>query len=122
LRAAHFCTQFEPEGFRRITYLSTGGRDGPDTTTIIAIRRVYPVGVLSNRQLASSIGDMGDGRHGQNGSILIRKPSYTCFALVAGDLVGRARPFDDPLRQGWSLALWVRRGDEDKCGHAMAFS
>ena len=47
------------------------------------------------------------------------KPSYL-FALVAGDLVAVEDRFTTRSGKEVALAIWVRRGDEDKCGHAMA--
>jgi aminopeptidase N len=113
----NFCTQCEPEGFRRITYFL----DRPDvmaryTVTIRADKARFPV-LLSNGNPAGG-GDLPDGRHWGRWIDPHPKPSYL-FALVAGDLV----PFEDRFttRSGRvvPLAIWVRRGDEDKCGHAM---
>ncbi|HWE75774.1 MAG TPA: aminopeptidase N [Stellaceae bacterium] len=113
----NFCTQCEPEGFRRITYFL----DRPDvmarfTTTIVADRTRYPV-LLSNGNPADR-GDSSNGRHWAKWVDPFPKPSYL-FALVAGDLV----PFRDSYKTSTGktvpLAIWVRRGDEDKCAHAM---
>ena len=57
-----FCTQCEPEGFRRITFFP----DRPDilaiyTTTLIANKRDYPI-LLSNGNLQDA-GDLDDERH-----------------------------------------------------------
>src|SRR4029077_17148369 len=41
------------------------------------------------------------------------------FALVAGDLVAFRDEFTTRSGRSVPLAIWVRRGDEDKCGHAM---
>jgi aminopeptidase N len=114
----NFCTQCEPEGFRRITYFL----DRPDvmaryTTTILADKARYPV-LLSNGNPVDR-GDSAGGRHWAKWVDPHPKPSYL-FALVAGTLV----PFRDSFttRSGKTvpLAIWVRQGDEDKCGHAMA--
>ena len=113
----NFCTQCEPEGFRRITYFL----DRPDvmarfTTTILADKARYPV-LLSNGNPADQ-GESSNGRHWAKWVDPFPKPSYL-FALVAGDLV----PFRDSYRTSTGktvpLAIWVRRGDEDKCAHAM---
>src|SRR5579864_805678 len=118
ISGGNFCTQCEPEGFRRITYFL----DRPDvmaryTVTIRAEKARFPV-LLSNGNPAEK-GDLPGGRHWAKWVDPHPKPSYL-FALVAGDLV----PFDDRFttRSGRvvPLAIWVRRGDEDKCGHAMA--
>jgi aminopeptidase N len=113
----NFCTQCEPEGFRRITYFL----DRPDvmarfTTTIVADKTRYPV-LLSNGN-PTDRGESSNGRHWAKWVDPFPKPSYL-FALVAGDLV----PFRDSYKTSTGktvpLAIWVRRGDEDKCAHAM---
>ena len=112
----NFCTQCEAEGFRRITYF-------PDRPDVMArytrddrapTRRAVPV-LLSNGNPAGG-GDAGRRPAlGDAGSIRIPKPSYL-FALVAGDLVAVRGQLHHPLRAATcELAIWVRRGDEDKC-------
>ncbi|HWD60258.1 MAG TPA: M1 family aminopeptidase, partial [Stellaceae bacterium] len=114
----NFCTQCEAEGFRRITWFL----DRPDVSAkyrvrVTADKARYPV-LLSNGNPAES-GDLPGGRHFAIWVDPHPKPSYL-FALVAGKLV----PFRDQFttRSGKTvpLAIWVRRGDEDKCAHAMA--
>jgi aminopeptidase N len=114
----NFCTQCEPEGFRRITYFI----DRPDvtaryTTTIVADKRHCPV-LLSNGNPSGS-GDVENGRHWAKWVDPHPKPSYL-FALVAGDLVAVRDRFTTKSGHQVALAIWVRRGDEDKCAHAMA--
>lgn len=114
----NFCTQCEAEGFRRITYFL----DRPDvmtrfTTTIHADKALYPV-LLSNGNPAAQ-GEGDDGRHWARWVDPHPKPSYL-FALVAGDLTAVRDQFVTLSGRAVSLAIWVRRGDEDKCGHAMA--
>jgi aminopeptidase N len=122
LSGGNFCTQCEPEGFRRITYFL----DRPDVmarygVTIRADKARYPV-LLSNGNPAGS-GDLLDGepagRHWAKWVDPHPKPSYL-FALVAGDLVAVRDRFITRSGREVALAIWVRRGDEDKCGHAMA--
>src|SRR5215469_9670904 len=118
MSGGNFCTQCEPEGFRRITYFI----DRPDvtaryTTTIIADKTSFPV-LLSNGNPVES-GELGDGRHWTKWVDPHPKPSYL-FALVAGDLVAVSDRFTTRSGKEVALAIWVRRGDEDKCGHAMA--
>src|SRR5229473_3913113 len=89
ISGGNFCTQCEPEGFRRITYFL----DRPDvmaryTVTIRADKARFPV-LLSNGNPAGG-GDLPDGRHWAKWIDPHPKPSYL-FALVAGDLV----PFRD---------------------------
>jgi aminopeptidase N len=114
----NFCTQCEPEGFRRITWFP----DRPDVmarygVTIRADKARYPV-LLSNGNPTGG-GDLPDGRHWARWDDPHPKPSYL-FALVAGDLVAVEDSFTTRTGRVVKLAIWVRRGDEDKCGHAMA--
>ena len=118
MSGGNFCTQCEPEGFRRITYFV----DRPDimaryTTTIVAEKARFPV-LLSNGNPVES-GEAGDGRHWAKWVDPHPKPSYL-FALVAGDLVAVPDRFTTRSGKEVALAIWVRRGDDDKCGHAMA--
>jgi aminopeptidase N len=114
----NFCTQCEPEGFRRITYFI----DRPDvmaryTTTILADKARYPV-LLSNGNPVDQ-GESTGGRHWAKWDDPFPKPAYL-FALVAGDLVPFRDSFTTSSGKTVPLAIWVRRGDEDKCAHAMA--
>jgi aminopeptidase N len=114
----NFCTQCEAEGFRRITYFI----DRPDvmaryTTTITAEKQRYPV-LLANGNPVER-GDLDSRRHWAKWVDPHPKPSYL-FALVAGDLVAVEDRFTTSSGKEVALAIWVRRGDEDKCAHAMA--
>ena len=118
MSGGNFCTQCEPEGFRRITYFV----DRPDvmarySTTIIADKGRFPV-LLSNGNPVER-GEIDDGRHWAKWVDPHPKPSYL-FALVAGDLIAVPDRFTTRSGKEVALAIWVRRGDEDKCGHAMA--
>ena len=118
MSGGNFCTQCEPEGFRRITYFL----DRPDVmaryaVTIRADKARFPV-LLSNGN-PSGNSDLPDGRHFAKWVDPHPKPSYL-FALVAGDLVAFRDEFTTSSGRTVPLAIWVRRGDEDKCGHAMA--
>jgi aminopeptidase N len=112
-----FFTQCEAQGFRRITYFP----DRPDvmaryTTTVVADRAAVPV-LLSNGNLDAS-GVLEGGRHFARWVDPHPKPSYL-FALVAGDLVAVRDQFTTRSGRPVELAIWVRRGDEDRCAHAM---
>lgn len=79
-----YCTQCEPEGFRRITWYP----DRPDvmakfTTTVIGDKATLPV-LLSNGNPIDQ-GELDDGRHFVTWEDPFPKPSYL-FALVAGQL------------------------------------
>jgi aminopeptidase N len=118
LSGGNFCTQCEPEGFRRITYFI----DRPDvmarySTTITAEKGRYPV-LLANGNPVER-GDIDARRHWAKWVDPHPKPSYL-FALVAGDLVAVEDRFTTRSGKDVALAIWVRRGDQDKCAHAMA--
>jgi aminopeptidase N len=112
-----FFTQCEAEGFRRITYFP----DRPDvmarfTTTITADRNRVPV-MLSNGN-PGPVEDLGDGRHRVVWVDPHPKPCYL-FALVAGDLVSLRDRLVTRSGRAVDLGIYVRRGDEDRCAHAM---
>ncbi len=114
----NFCTQCEAEGFRRITYFT----DRPDVSAryrvrIEADKARYPI-LLSNGNPAER-GDLPGGKHFAAWDDPHPKPSYL-FALVAGDLVALKDSFTTASGREVALAIWVRRGDEGKCAHAMA--
>jgi aminopeptidase N len=118
ISGGNFCTQCEPEGFRRITWFP----DRPDvmarySVTMRADKTRFPV-LLSNGNPVES-GELADGRHWARWVDPHPKPSYL-FALVAGDLIAVEDSFTTISGRNVRLAIWVRRGDEDKCGHAMA--
>ena len=112
-----FCTQCEPEGFRRITYFL----DRPDamsrfTTKIIADKTKYPV-LLSNGNLLSS-GDLEDNEHFAIWEDPFKKPSYL-YALVAGDLEVVQDNFTTKSGRKIDLRIYVEKGRKKLCGHAM---
>src|SRR5580692_4818626 len=114
----NFCTQCEAEGFRRITWFL----DRPDVSAtywvrVTADKTRYPI-LLSNGN-PELHGDLPGGRHFATWVDPHPKPSYL-FALVAGDLVALKDAFTTMTGRKVALGIWVRRGDEDKCAHAMA--
>ena len=112
-----FCTQCEPEGFRRITpYL-----DRPDvmsvfTTTVIADKEKYPVLLSNGNKLQCH--ESFDGRHGVTWHDPHPKPSYL-FALVAGDLGSVSDSFTTASGVTVELNIYVDKGNESQCTHAM---
>jgi aminopeptidase N len=113
----NYFTQCEAQGFRRITFFP----DRPDvmsrySTTIIADKRACPV-MLSNGNPGPAT-DLGDGRHSITWSDPHPKPCYL-FALVAGDLISVKDSFTTRSGRRVALGIYVRRGDEDRCAHAM---
>lgn len=112
-----WCTQNEPEGFRRITYFI----DRPDvmtrfTTKIIASKEKCPV-LLSNGNLRGTA-TLENGKHLVLWEDPIPKPCYL-FALVAGDLGSITDTFTTMSGKKIDLAIYCDRGNEEKCHHAM---
>ncbi|MFA6189587.1 MAG: aminopeptidase N [Sulfuricurvum sp.] len=112
-----WCTQNEPEGFRRITYFL----DRPDvmtrfTTKIIASAQDCPV-ILSNGNLAGTA-TLENGKHVAIWEDPIPKPAYL-FALVAGDLGSIHDTFVTMSGKKVALAIYCDKGNEAKCHHAM---
>src|SRR6185437_11840632 len=112
-----FFTQCEAQGFRRITYFP----DRPDvmsryTVRIAAPKAECPV-MLSNGN-PGPVEDVGDGRHAVTWTDPHPKPCYL-FALVAGALVAVKDSFTTRSGRKVALGIYVRRGDEDRCAHAM---
>ena len=113
----NYYTQCEAEGFRRITYFP----DRPDvmsryTVTLTADRATCPM-LLSNGNPHGS-GHAEGGRHWVRWEDPHPKPCYL-FALVAGDLVDVHDHFTTASGRAVALNIWVRRGDETRCAHAM---
>jgi aminopeptidase N len=110
----NYFTQCEAQGFRRITFFP----DRPDvmsryTTTIIGS---CPV-MLSNGN-PGPVEDLDNGRRSVTWTDPHPKPCYL-FALVAGDLVSVKDSFVTRSGRNVELGIYVRRGDEDRCAHAM---
>ena len=113
----NFCTQCEPESFRRITFYP----DRPDVMAPYRVRMAadkaaFPV-LLCNGNLKQA-GDLPGGRHFALWDDPWPKPSYL-FALVAGDLEKLADSFVTRSGRKVALAIWARRADLDKLQHAM---
>jgi len=112
-----FCTQCEPEGFRKITWFV----DRPDvmacfTVRIEADRAACPV-LLSNGNPREH-GDLAGGRHYAEWDDPIPKPSYL-FALVAGDLRHIEDRHVTASGREVRLRVYVEPENIDKCDHAM---
>jgi aminopeptidase N len=112
-----FCTQCEPEGFRRITYFL----DRPDNLSVFTVRieadkEQYPV-LLSNGNRIES-GDLAHGRHYAVWHDPFPKPSYL-FALVAGDLGIIQDSFTTMSGRKVQLAIYVEHGNESRALYAM---
>jgi len=112
-----WCTQCEPEGFRRITYYL----DRPDVlarfkVTMIADKASAPV-LLSNGNLVE-VADLDDGRHLAVWEDPHLKPSYL-FAMVAGDLGRITDSFTTASGRDVALAIYCEHGKEGQCAYAM---
>jgi aminopeptidase N len=112
-----FCTQCEPEGFRRITYFL----DRPDNLSIFTVRieadrQQYPV-LLSNGNRIQA-GPMEGGRHFAVWNDPFPKPSYL-FALVAGDLGSIHDSFTTMTGRRIALDIFVEHGNEPRAHYAM---
>ncbi|MBD24845.1 MAG: aminopeptidase N [Candidatus Marinimicrobia bacterium] len=112
-----YCTQCEPEGFRRITFFI----DRPDVmaiyrTKIIAPKTEFPI-LLSNGN-PSSNGELENGLHFATWHDPFPKPSYL-FALVAGNLAHIAGKFRTMSGRDIQLRIYVEKGNESRAQYAM---
>jgi aminopeptidase N len=113
-----FCTQCEPEGFRKITYFP----DRPDVMAryrvrVEAEREAHPV-LLANGNLIDS-GALAEGRHFALWEDPFPKPSYL-FALVAGRLAKLEDTFITRSGRRVTLQIYAEPRVIDRCDHAMA--
>jgi aminopeptidase N len=113
-----YCTQCEPEGFRRITYFL----DRPDvlavyTVRIEAERDTAPV-LLSNGNPVAQGDIPGTSRHFATWHDPFPKPSYL-FALVGGNLAAVPDEFVTQSGRKVVLTIYVEPGKEDRCAWAM---
>ena len=112
-----FCTQNEPEGFRRITFYV----DRPDnmakfTTKIIADKKLYPILLSNGNPIAR--GDLEGGKHFVTWEDPFKKPCYL-YALVAGDLGVIKDTYTTKSGRKVALEIYCDKGNENKCHHAM---
>lgn len=115
--SGNWCTQCEPEGFRKITY----SVDRPDNmatynVTLIADEEAAPV-LLSNGNLVDQ-GKSDDNRHYTVWSDPFPKPSYL-FALVGGDLSFIEDNFETMSGRNVTLRVYADQKDLGKLDHAM---
>ncbi len=116
--SGNYCTQCEPEGFRRITYFP----DRPDvlavyTTRIEAEKDEAPI-LLSNGNLEKAGPIPGTSRHYAVWHDPWPKPSYL-FALVGGKLAKVADHFVTASGRPVALGIYVEEGKQDRAGYAM---
>ena len=104
-----FCTQCEPEGFRRITYY-------PDRPDVMA-----PFDVTIHSELPHTLSNgepLGRKKNTSKWHDPWPKPSYL-FALVGGTFEVFSDDFITMSGKRVDLNIYVRKGDEDKCNFAM---
>ena len=104
-----FCTQCEPEGFRRITYY-------PDRPDVMA-----PFDVTIHSELPHTLSNgepLGRKKNTSKWHDPWPKPSYL-FALVGGTFEVFSDDFTTMSGKRVDLNIYVRKGDEDKCNFAM---
>lgn len=112
-----YCTQCEPEGFRKITYYL----DRPDVmakfkTRMSGDKKKFPF-LLSNGNRIES-GDLPDGRHFVEWEDPFKKPSYL-FAMVAGDFDVARDTFVTMKNRKIDLEIYVDKGNLPKTPHAI---
>jgi len=116
LSGGMYCTQCEPEGFRRIGFYP----DRPDVMSVFTVRieadRKFPV-LLSNGNLMET-GDADQGRHFALWHDPHPKPCYL-FACVAGDLERVEDRFRTTSGRNVDLHIYVEKGNAALTGHAM---
>ena len=121
LSSGNFCTQCEPQGFRRITYYL----DRPDvmarfTTTIEADQALYPALLSNGNPVDRGVIETEAGnRHWVTWEDPFAKPAYL-FALVAGKLDKISDTFTTRSGRTVALEIYVQAHNLDQCEHAMA--
>lgn len=112
-----WCTQCEPEGFRRVTYYL----DRPDILATFKVRITAPKDIapvlLANGNLIDK-GEASDGMHFALWEDPFPKPAYL-FALVAGDLGSITDSFTTTSGRKVDLAIYCAHGKEAECVYAM---
>ena len=112
-----WCTQCEPEGFRRITYyLDRPDVLAPFKVTMSADKTLAPV-LLANGNLVDS-GDLDDGTHFAVWEDPFPKPAYL-FAMVAGDLGAIHDEFTTMSGRNVKLGVYASHGKQEECLWAM---
>lgn len=112
-----FCTQCEPEGFRKITYYI----DRPDVmakfrTKMSGDKKKYPYLLSNGNRLGG--GELPGGRHWVQWEDPFRKPSYL-FAMVAGDFDVARDTYKTKSARKVDLEIYVDKGNLGKTRHAM---
>ncbi len=112
-----WCTQCEPEGFRRITfYLDRPDILAPFKVTMTAPKALAPV-LLANGNRVDA-GELEDGQHFAVWEDPFPKPSYL-FAMVAGDLGAIHDSFTTMSGRTVELGVYAAHGKQEDCLWAM---
>src|SRR3569833_438052 len=112
-----WCTQCEPEGFRRITYyLARPDVLAPFKVTMTADKAIAPV-LLANGNLVET-GEIDGGLHYAMWDDPFPKPSYL-FAMVGGDLGSIHDTFTTASGRTVALGVYCTHDKEDKYLFAM---
>ncbi len=112
-----WCTQCEPEGFRRITwYLDRPDILAPFKVTMTAPQDLAPV-LLANGNRVDA-GALDDGQHFAVWEDPFPKPSYL-FAMVAGALGVITDSFTTMSGRKVALGVYASPGKEEECRWAM---
>ncbi|MEO7222052.1 MAG: aminopeptidase N [Devosia sp.] len=112
-----WCTQCEPEGFRRITYyLDRPDVLAPFKVVMSADKTLAPV-LLANGNLIDH-GDLEDGTHFAVWEDPFPKPAYL-FAMVAGDLGAIHDEFTTMSGRKVALGVYASHGKQEECLWAM---
>jgi aminopeptidase N len=113
-----YCTQCEPEGFRRITYFL----DRPDVLSVYTVRveaeRTEAPLLLSNGNRIEAGDIAGGSRHYAVWRDPFPKPCYL-FALVGGDLGSVHDEFTTKSGHAVRLGIHVEHGKEAEAAYAM---
>ena len=111
-----FCTQNEPEGFRKITYFLDRSDVMAKYKTYISADKKFKYLLANGNQIDK--GKLENNRHFAVWEDPFPKPSYL-FALVAGDFGVSEDEFITKSGRTISLKIFVDKGNESKTEHAM---
>jgi len=118
LSNGNFCTQCEPDGFRRITYFI----DRPDilskfTITIVADKTKYPI-LLANGNIIDQ-GELEMNKHWVTWQDPTEKSAYLC-ALVAGTFAELADQYITKSGKQITLKIYADKKELSQCHYALA--
>lgn len=113
-----FCTQNEPEGFRRITFFA----DRPDVLSVFTIKIIadksQTSALLANGNCIES-GDLDGGKHFAVWHDPFPKPSYL-VAIVAGNLGMIRETYMTSNGREIDCRIYCDPGNEERCAYALA--